>query len=228
MFLRRLVLFVTLLALASCFLAACSDDDADNPPAVMKGTVTDTGGTPIANAALLVSFRPSFEDVLFPLAADKDLPPTTLTSLRVLDPCDNVVRTLCDGDCGGQSTIIWDGRDDQGLRVVEGLYYYEAASPDSMIRRAFVMIHMYTEWDTEECEHHALTDADGKYTFDDKCLGFGTEVTTTDEEGNVIDTRPILRLVNLHLVTDDGRMARRDSVYWPEHSSLTVDFTLAR
>ena len=229
---RPLMMLLPALLLGALCLGSCSDSTSpESGPAYLKGTVTDAGGQPIAGAAIMISLRPSFEDILLPVSAeapDKDLPPSTLQSLRIFDPCDQIVRTLCDGDCGGTSVITWDGLDDDGMRAVEGLYLYEAASTDTVIRRAFVLIHHYTEWDLEHCEHHAMTGSNGTFQISDECLGFGVETTTTDEEGNIIDTRPIQRLVNVHLLTPGGTTTRRDSIMWPEKGFRVLDFSVGR
>ncbi len=51
-------------------------------------------------------------------------------------------------------------------------------------------------------------------------------ITVTDEEGNIVDERPLSRLVNLRAVTPSGTVARRDSVMFPSSGTLNVDFIL--
>lgn len=229
---RALTVILPVVLIGVLVLGSCSDSTSpESGPAYLQGTVTDGDGQPVAGAAIMISLRPSFEDVLqpFPIAVpDKDLPPSTLLSLRLFDPCDEIVRTVCDGDCGEMQYYSWDGLDDDGMRAVEGVYFFEAASADTVIRRELVLIHHYTEWDLEHCAQHALTDDDGTYRISDECLGFGIETETTDEEGNIIDTRPIQRLVNVHLLTPGGTTTRRDSIRWPEQGLRELDFSVTR
>ncbi len=229
----RLMASLTLvLLLGTWIFVGCSDNTSpETSPAYLKGSVKYSDGTPISGAALMVSFRPSFEDVLQPKKGPStsfDLPPgDTVESALILDPCGQQVRDLCDGDCSDNLNPYWNGLDDENQRVEEGLFSFQVTLADTMFSRDLVLIHFYSEWDLEDCRNHGLTNAEGGFKLSDECLGFGTEIDTTDEEGNPIDTRPIQRLINLHLVTEDGRVARRDSIMWPDQGFQAVDFVIS-
>jgi hypothetical protein len=210
-------------------VGGCSDSTSPEGSARLTGTVTDAAGQPVPETAVLISFRPTFEDVLQPRArAAFDLPPPdTLTSLRIIDPCGEVIRTLCEGEgCLEPGSLYWDGRDDDGLRAVEGIYNYVLTQPDTTITRNFVLIHFYDAWDPAAGRAHAWTDQQGRFRVDDACLGFGEVLTITDEQGDVIDHRPLGRTVNLKFVAPDGSFALRDSVEFPDSGTRQLNITL--
>jgi hypothetical protein len=64
---------------------------------------------------------------------------------------------------------------------------------------------------------------DKKRGWPERLVAGGAVIETTDEMGNPIDTRPLLRLINLRAVQPDGRVVRRDSVQFPENGILEVD-----
>jgi hypothetical protein len=210
-------------------VGACSDSTSPEGSGYLTGTVTDAAGQPVPETAVLISFRPTFEDVLQPgaKAAFDFPPPDTLTSLRITDPCGEVIRTLCEGEgCLEPGMLLWDGLDDDGLRALEGIYNYVLSRPDTTITQNFVMIHFYDTWDPAAGRAHAWTGQQGRFRVDDACLGFGEVLEITDEQGEIIDERPLGRTVNLKFVAPDGRMALRDSVEFPASGPLSVNITL--
>lgn len=230
---RNILSLVLILILGTGVFIGCSDSTSpETNSAYVQGSVTYSDGTPIAGVALMVSLEPSFEDILQPKKSWKlfqDLPgPGEIESALILDACGQQVRDLCDGDCSGNWTLMWNGLDDEQRRVEEGVFTFQITFPDSLVSTEVVLIHYYSEWEVENCRNHGMTNSEGMFKLSDECLGFGTEVKTTDEEGNLIDMRPIQRLINLHLVTADGRIARKDSVMWPDKGNLTVDFVISR
>lgn len=230
---RQIVSFILVVLLGIGVFIGCSDSTSpETSPGYLQGSVTNSDGSPITGAAVLVSFRPSFDDILQPQKSPSimfNLPPTgELESALILDPCGQQVRVLCDGDCGESLTLMWDGLDDEGLRVEEGLFSFQLTFPDSMLSADLVLIHYYSDWGLDNCRNHGLTNSEGEFKLSDECLGFGTEIKATDEEGNLIDMRPIQRLINLHIVTADGRVARQDSIMWPDKGNKTVDFVISR
>jgi len=156
-----------------------------------------------------------------------DLPPGgNIYWLKITNACGDTVRTICDEGCNDPVSIAWDGLDDTGLRVVEGLYKMVLDHAEGLISQDLVLIHDYHEWDSSQGGHHALTDGNGEFLLPDDCLGFGHMVTTTDEYGNTIDDRPIERLVNLRAVDGAGNVARRDSILFPTGGNLEVNFVI--
>jgi hypothetical protein len=216
-------LLLGVLALAT----ACSDSTSPQRPGVLTGTVRDQDGQPVAGASILISFYPTFEDVMQPQKARADLPPDSdLDWFKVVDACGDTIRTLCDGDCSLAGVIAWDGLDDQGRRALEGLYTYALAVNDTVTTGQVVMIHFYDGWDPAADRAHARTDAEGNYRLDDGCLGFGATITVTDELGDVVDERSLSRVVDVRVLAPGGARARRDSVVFPESGQLRLDFTL--
>ena len=224
-------LLIPILVVGTFYLAACSDSttpDHQNPRII--GSVTGSGGDAVPGASILVSFRPSFEDVLQPekgQPAPSDLPPPgPIYWIKITNACGDTIRTLCQEGCNDIGGIYWDGLDDAGLRAVEGVYTFILAMPEDYSISDFVLIHYYTDWNTEDCQTHCSSGAEGQFELSDRCLGFGKSITVMDEEGNMVDERPISRLVNLRVVSPAGQIALRDSVWFPTSGNLVVDFVL--
>ncbi|MBM3315214.1 hypothetical protein FJY71_05150, partial [candidate division WOR-3 bacterium] len=61
-------------------------------------------------------------------------PASRATGLLVLDRAGRIVRTL--GAKRGTSSVVWDGRDDSGRRVAEGIYFcrLNAAEADAWVK----------------------------------------------------------------------------------------------
>ena len=121
---------------------------------------------------------------------------------------------------------MWDGLDDDGRRVLEGVYTAALAVSDTIQSVQLVMIHFYAGWEPATDRAHTMTDPEGNYRLDDGCLGFGAVVTVTDEVGDVIDERAISRVVDVRVMATDGAWARRDSVVFPASGQRRLDFTL--
>ena len=224
---RSAGLLTVLLLVALTIFTACSDSTKPEPPPTLLGTVTDQAGQPVPDAAILISFYPSFEDVMQPDKTRADFPPDgTVDWFKVVDACGDTIRTLCDGDCGQSGVLMWDGLDDDGRRVLEGVYTAALAVSDTIQSVQLVMIHFYAGWEPATDRAHTMTDPEGNYRLDDGCLGFGAVVTVTDEVGDVIDERAISRVVDVRVMATDGAWARRDSVVFPASGQQRLDFTL--
>ena len=62
---------------------------------------------------------------------DYQLSAKSTVCLRVYDLKGTVVKTLVEGfEEGGYKTVVWDGRDDRGVRVASGIYFYRLAAAD--------------------------------------------------------------------------------------------------
>lgn len=224
---------VLLLGTASFQLTACSDSTSPrSEPGTISGTVTDAAGQPVGEVAVLVSFRPTWIDLLPSKRAagapDHPALATAIYSLKVTDACGDTVRTLFAGESPDPDSpmITWDGLDDAGQRVVEGLYFLVVAAEDTTLVQNFLLVHLYSDWDAATDGAHARTGADGRYTVDDACLGFGEIIAFTDEMGEVLEERAISRFIRLSVLAADGRTAFRDSVLFPSDGNLTLDFVL--
>ena len=232
---RKAVITVAILSLAilALQLIACSDSTSpDSDEATVTGSVLDDSGEPVSGASILVSYRPSFDDLLQPekgYTFTRDLPPPlNIDWIRVVNACQDTIRTICDQDCSGEisNTVMWDGLDDTGARVVDGLYFLVMSAADTISTHDLVLITEYHNWNTEDCQYHARTGADGSYTLSDECLGFGHDFESVDENGESTGTRTITRMVNLRALSSDGKVARCDSVLFPETGSAVVDFVM--
>ena len=62
-------------------------------------------------------------------------------SLRIYDVSGLLVRTLVDGyEPGGTRTVSWYGKDDRGLPVASGTYFYQLTAPSFSEMRKMVLL----------------------------------------------------------------------------------------
>jgi hypothetical protein len=62
-------------------------------------------------------------------------------TIEVFDLRGRLVRTLLSGHADtGRDTVIWDGRDNQGVRVNSGIYFYRLLSVDAVETRKMVVL----------------------------------------------------------------------------------------
>lgn len=65
----------------------------------------------------------------------------TRVRLEIFDPAGRLVRTLLAAEAGaGVGTVIWDGRAENGFRVIPGIYFYRFSHPGGVDARTLVLI----------------------------------------------------------------------------------------
>ncbi len=66
---------------------------------------------------------------------------STAPRIAIYDPTGRLVRTLESGIPGaGDRKVTWDGTDDEGRRVEEGVYFYRVGLGDEVVSRHLVML----------------------------------------------------------------------------------------
>jgi len=107
-------------------LIGCSSDDDPTRPApgfALTVAVTSVAGEPVAG--LRGALSPDLDNVLWPYDKARDLPPgLRIESLRILDVAGTLVRTLITSEDEPPYDHIWNGRDDDGEAVHDGVYRY--------------------------------------------------------------------------------------------------------
>jgi hypothetical protein len=69
------------------------------------------------------------------------LPSDQRVTLRVFNVAGRLVRTLVDGPAGaGRGSVEWDGRDQNGLRLSSGVYFYRLENGERALTRKGVML----------------------------------------------------------------------------------------
>ncbi len=184
-------------------LAACSDSTKPAPaPPMVSGTVTDAAGDPVADAAIVLDL-----DIVVPTAtfADKprtminfSLPEPTPYELTITDACDDEVYFTQTDSSAGSVSVVWDGTDEDGLEVPEGVYRYHLSVPDHETASAEIILARNTDGAVgdfglatcavvrQEWRVAAWTDGNGRYTVARDCWDFGRSIDSTDETGTVI------------------------------------------
>ncbi len=69
------------------------------------------------------------------------VPKTSHVRLEIFNTNGQLIRTLMDGEVGaGFHTIVWDGRNENGLPVVSGIYYYRMISDGFAMTRKMALL----------------------------------------------------------------------------------------
>jgi hypothetical protein len=178
-----------LIAVAGLALFGCSDDGTGPGHQVMiTGRVIDAGGQGVAGAAILMNYR---VDGVFPVSPDKPsagisftLPEASWARVWIGDYChDQLVRTLVDGEVpSGLNEYRWNGLDDEGRQMVEGVYYWHLETPDTSyaVDGLWLLLTYDGVQSADSLESFAVTDAVGRFSFPTRCLPFDYEYNYID------------------------------------------------
>lgn len=68
------------------------------------------------------------------------LPVKSKVSLRIFDVTGRHIRTLVTGDvCSGAHTVVWDGRNESGMKVSPGVYFYKLETEDFTATKKLIL-----------------------------------------------------------------------------------------
>lgn len=219
MHLTRILLVLTALAL----FGACNDATPPDPPQNdITGLVVDDLGQPVAGATVVLQLNtdPSIYE-----SPDK---PQTQIEWELPEPCEMRVwiSSYCDGDVlrllmdgllpAGVHMLTWDGTNEAGLVLPDGIYRYHLVTETGESTVAFPILHHgYGSFDAETAlAPQATTDAQGRFRLDQTCLPFGFAFDSIDDSGEPISMITITRIVRVWAFSGDA--------YGTSHS-VTVD-----
>jgi hypothetical protein len=232
-------LFLPFLGLV-LMLAACSDSNvAPGPDADLRGQVSDDAGRPVADAAVFLEYDVDMPDA----GAPNDLAAKPATAIRFLMPvaaeatvwvsdfCEtDTVRALVDGSLpAGEYTVIWDGRDDDGRLVPDGVYWLQVRTPTRHEATAALLLHLGYSEVTAATDVAALarTDDHGRYRLGQDCLPLGFTFAATDESGNLVGTVAVARHVRVWALHPNHGLGHTDWLDIDAEQGLSADITLA-
>lgn len=229
--------FATVL-LPILLLAACSDSTApDSARDDIRGFVLDADGQPVAGAVIVLGLQldgPLRTSPDKPQTAIRfDLPQAGSVSLWLSSFCDgDTVRQLISDDLpSGGYAAVWDGRDDEGRLLPDGVYWYHLVTSAGETRDDVLLLwNGYGSLAAGEVPAPlAVTSSAGRFTLDQGCLPFGETFTGTDEEGTPIATFAISRQVRVWAFdTADGTRAASAVVAVDRDRGVDVEIHLGR
>ncbi|MFH1843320.1 MAG: FlgD immunoglobulin-like domain containing protein [bacterium] len=188
----RASFFIGLVILSGfLLLTGCNTTNPESNNPTIQGYVTNDTGQRVAGAAILLCYDlspPSPANAKPSTRIRFDLPETAGIRLWITEKCQGeTVRELVDeGLDAGAHIITWDGRDDDGHKVVEGIYLYHLAQDGMEIasREMFLAHGTYIgQTSTSDLNYFAITDPRGYFTFPLDCLAFGEKIQRFDEVG---------------------------------------------
>lgn len=190
---------------AVAWLGACSDStDPDPVDSSLRGTVVDALGQPVAGATVVLQYA-----VDPPIGSPFDKPATQIrlelpesgpVTLWISSYCDgDTVRMLVDGEMPpGQHMIAWDGRDDAGRTLPDGVYRLHLVTVEGQTDSALAMMYFgYQLPEAATLVPLAVTDAHGRFALSQGCLPFGFRQDAVDEQGNITGTFTVTRTVRV-------------------------------
>lgn len=224
----RILYFAALAVILASGIVGCSHDDDPAGPEqgfALTVVVTSAAGEPVAG--LRGALSPDLDNVLWPYDKARDLPPgVEIESLRILDVAGTLVCTLITPEDEPPYNHVWNGCDDGGETVHDGVYryvlkFYDEDENLEVRDEQIVLI-------TGDPDQHAagVTDAAGRFEVDDATYVpafFDIEpLEILDEDGNVIATETITTRTRLTLLAGTGAHLVVIFDAQPEPQTLTV------
>ena len=207
--LSRILLVIAALAL----IGACNDaTPPDQPQNDITGLVVDTLGQPVAGASVVLQLA---TDPSVYWSPDKpqtqiewSLPEPGEMTAWISSYCDgDVLRLLVDGMmAAGSGVVTWDGLDEAGLVLPDGVYRFHVVTDAGETTSAFAILHHgYLSLDADAVlAPQATTDAQGRFRLEQTCLPFGFAFEHVDGTGDPIFTITITRTVRVWAFSGDS------------------------
>ena len=208
MSLTRILLVIAALAL----IGACNDaTPPDLPQNDITGLVVDALGQPVAGATVVLQLATDR-----PMYVSPDKPQTHIewsqpeagnVKLWISSYCDgDVLRMIADGYCpAGEGELSWDGMNDAGLVMPDGVYRYHLVTEAGESTGSFPYFHLgYGGLDDDaSLAPEAITDMQGGFRLAQTCLPFGFAFDSVDGTGEPISTITITRSVRVWAFSGD-------------------------
>lgn len=192
--------------LAVACLVACDDSTGPEPTdSTLRGQVVNTLGEPVAGATVVLQYE---VDPPIGSAFDKpattiqfDLPETGPVTLWISSFCDgDTVRMILDGELPpGQHAVVWDGEDDAGRTMPDGVYWYHVVWADGENTQPMILLHLGYGDLAEDAVLAPLvvTDTQGRFALSQTCLPLDFVHEALDEEGEHLTTYTVTRSVRV-------------------------------
>jgi hypothetical protein len=250
----RILLLGTLTALTALMAFSCerSTKPEQKVSATIRGKVTEPSGNALSNAAVMLTYNfkasnssivpkfikgdPPAEYYLYQNSPNPfnpvtdvfyDIPEACQVKLWIMDYSrEDTVKILVDEFREtGHYNEAWDGKNEQGKGVVNGVYYYHITAGSFSDSKSMILSFPYTDHSSPDTlEHHALTNNDGYFEISQDFLPFGHESMGCDSAGNEIGIIVITRQVDIWALHNSYLPARVDSV--DVHSISGADITI--
>jgi hypothetical protein len=196
---------ILILLAVGLLIGACSEttkpERIDND---LRGQVVDSLGQPVAGATVVLQYA-----VDLPVGSTFDKPRTTIqfgipeqgpVTLWISSYCDgDTVRMLLAGELPpGQHEVLWDGQDDAGRTMPDGVYRYHLLTATGRNDQAIVLL--YPGYQLPEAASFAplaVTDANGRFALSQACLPFGFSFDAVNEIGEILGTATVTRSVRV-------------------------------
>jgi hypothetical protein len=241
-----------LLVFFAVFLTGCeSPNDTDQSPGVLNVTVTDEQGNPLPDVSVYYAFLFDELSAAVRVQAPQDsqlvlnqnypnpfnpqtaiavfVPVSTQINLFILMPdYSDTLRTLYNGYAqSGQYIFTWDGRDDRGRNLPNGLYPYVLLNGDFRDeKRACLNMrdpHYIREIDAIP---NLITDGAGKFSLAYDEFQVGTSVTQTGIVGQMEQQITISDSMELYLIRE-GYQTTTVATYLPETGTKQVGIVMS-
>lgn len=226
--------------LLAAFLGACSDSNvAPGADADLRGHVRDDAGRPVNGAAVFLEHDVDLGAATAPngLAAKPQtvirfqMPAAAEATVWVSGFCeDDTVRMVVqDSLPAGDYAVAWNGLDDEGRLVPDGVYWLQVRTPTRHESNAALLLHLgYGDVTVATAvAAPARTDDDGRYRLGQECLPFGFAFPALDENGDPLGSYTVNRRVRVWAVQATAGIGHTDWLDVDAERGLAADIALA-
>ena len=253
----KLFLLAALIGLAAFLVISCghSTKSEQKSSSMIRGRVINASDNGVSDAAVMLGYNFEATDYSAVTKHVKSDPPTEYhlhqnspnpfnpvtdisfaipedchVKLWITDYCQlHTVKVLVDEFLtAGNTTVSWDGKNEEGKLVVNGVYYYHITAGSFSDSKSMIVSFSYADYTSPDgLEHHALTNKDGYFEISQDFLPFGYESVKCDSAGNEIGIIVITRQVDIWALHDSYSAACVESVFVDPTSGaeVTIQFS---
>ncbi len=232
-------LFYVTALVSLTLLGACSESDTGpGAGSDLRGGVLDVFGNAVADAAVFLQYdlqegaggAPNGLAAKPATVIHYELPTAADVSVWVSGFCKgDTVRSLVQGSSpGGMHEVVWDGLDDSGRLLPDGVYWVEVRTPTGQATSPAALLHVGYPGLTADTDVAALARSDdrGHFRLGQDCLPLGFAFTGTDELGEPTGTATITRRVRVWASHPDHGVGHTGWLAIDDERGLVADVTL--
>jgi hypothetical protein len=213
--------FFLLWILLTMFSCNTSSDpiDIDNPN--IRGSVINPDGQPVENAIIVLNFKvntltkTALDAILTNITIQFSVPSAGHVHLWIskMNSTDLLTTLLDEELLPGIYQVMWDGTNKDGQYVVSGVYTYHLELPSDSLEANIIFLRTYSVSDSiHTLAYYAKTDKDGRFEIDQSELPFEYQFEQKDQNGNMIGSSEISRLITIWALQENYGLAALSNI----------------
>lgn len=222
-------LVILILSLTLFFLVSCTESTSPKTKNHIEGRVVDAEGNPIAEAKIFLSFN--LEEIPYNSSSSPKTNSTQERDVKSWISNHNESDTLKVFDTG---VIIWDGRDDTGMKVVSNYYDAHFIFLDSnayICNKIWRNVNYHDVYNSQVNDYtpHAISDSSGFYSINIAKLPFSfsdNEIELYNHEVGNYRMYTVGREVNFWAYHQGYSRVQQDSIYISKGTTFIDDLVM--